>query len=207
MFDWESLTRDVQERPLLFPLFKLYSSVLDIRRYDSFPFYVNPGAKKVAGFEDTVIRFLDFLVDAHEIERNKADEHKNQYQRTNYVVRNFHRYSNDTMANLMFDTKLRKSDYDQMNSVCDMQTAKFYATSAVVNTLALSYATYFFRFRRLSLPQTLAVGSGFWYAFTLSNDTMYKLIVDKKVIDKARYLQQDAHIQPNGSFKPRGHNY
>ena len=55
-------------------------------------------------FENTVVAFIDHLVDAHEIERNKEDLNKNSYQRNEYVVRNWHRYANDTMANLMFDT-------------------------------------------------------------------------------------------------------
>jgi len=50
---------------------------------------------------------MDHLVDAHEIERNKEDLKKNAYQRNEYVLCNWHRYSNDTMANLMFDTKCR----------------------------------------------------------------------------------------------------
>jgi len=76
---------------------------MNIRRYETFPFYVQPGAVKLAGFEDTVVRFIDFLVDAHELERNKSDAHKNFVQRSNYVALNFHRYSNETMANCMFD--------------------------------------------------------------------------------------------------------
>lgn len=58
----------------------------------------------MVSFEDGVIKFLDFLVDAHEIERNKTDAKRTFYQRSNYVFSNFHRYSNETMANLMFDT-------------------------------------------------------------------------------------------------------
>lgn len=55
-------------------------------------------------FEDSIIKFMDYLVDAHELERNKQDFGKVFYDRANYVRSNFHRYSNDTMANLMFDT-------------------------------------------------------------------------------------------------------
>ena len=62
------------------------------------------------------------MVDAHELERNKEDANKNFYQRTHFVVNNFHRYSNETMANLTFDTKARKSDYDRMNSVISNST-------------------------------------------------------------------------------------
>lgn len=104
MFNWEAFTRDAQERPLLYPLFRSYSWFLNIKRYDSFPFYVQPGVKNVHNFENTIVTFIDHLVDAHELERNKADRKKNSYQRNEYVLSNWLRYSNDTMANLMFDT-------------------------------------------------------------------------------------------------------
>ena len=78
---------------------------------------------KISSFENSVLRFFDFLVDAHEIERNKFDHLKSFYSRANYVARNFHRFSNDTMANLTFDTNIRKSEYDRLNSVMSMKTS------------------------------------------------------------------------------------
>ena len=71
--------RDAQERPLLYPLFGIYGSVMNIKRYEKFPFYVYPQSRKVASFEDSVLGFLDYLVDAHELERNKSDHQKNFY--------------------------------------------------------------------------------------------------------------------------------
>ena len=65
--------RDFQERPLAYPLLNAYNRFMSIRRYDQFPFYVQPGQAKLSSFEDSVILFMDHLVDAHELERNKAD--------------------------------------------------------------------------------------------------------------------------------------
>ena len=75
---------------------------------------------KISTFEDGVIKFTDYLVDAHELERNKADKGKSFYHRTEYVSKNFLRYSNDTMANLMFEEKLGQNQYDRLNSVMQM---------------------------------------------------------------------------------------
>ena len=72
------------------------------------------------------------------------------YNRTNYVARNFHRYSNDTMANLMFDTKCRQTEYDRMNSVLSMRTGAFYIAATFTHFMAFAYSTYFFRYRRLN---------------------------------------------------------
>ena len=68
------------------------------------PFYIYPSAKSWISFEDTIITFLDWLVDAHEQERNTNDRNRSFYQRTAYVYKNFLRYNNDTIANCMFDS-------------------------------------------------------------------------------------------------------
>ena len=104
MFDFTTFARDWQERPLLYPMFAVYNAFMGIRRYEHMPFYIYPSGQKVVSFEDGVLKFADFLVDAHELERNTHDAQKTFYSRSIYVKDNFHRYSNDTMANLMFDT-------------------------------------------------------------------------------------------------------
>jgi hypothetical protein len=65
---------------------------MNIRRYDHMPFYIYPQAKSWVSFEDTIITFLDWMVDAHELERNKFDKNRNFYARTLYVYENFLRY-------------------------------------------------------------------------------------------------------------------
>jgi hypothetical protein len=90
---------------------------MNIKRHDHMPFYIYPQAKSWISFEDTVLTFIDWLVDAHEQERNTADKNRSFYQRVTYVYSNFLRYQNDTLANLMFDTKLSKLDYDKLNTV------------------------------------------------------------------------------------------
>ena len=87
MTDWsiETLSRDLQHRPLGYPLLKLYSSIMDIKRYDKMPFYFVPAGEGVISFEDRVIKFLDWLVDAHEESRNTDDLNRNFYQRAIYT--------------------------------------------------------------------------------------------------------------------------
>ena len=79
MFDFQNLWRDVQERPVLFPLFNVYNKFMSIRRYDHFPFYIYPKGVSVNNFEEGVLAFIDHLVDAHELERNKSDKNKSFY--------------------------------------------------------------------------------------------------------------------------------
>jgi hypothetical protein len=150
MFDFTSLARDWQERPLLYPAFAVYNAFMGIRRYEHMPFYIYPSGQRVVSFEDGVLKFVDHLVDAHEIERNKNDAQKTFYSRAIYVKDNFHRYSNDTMANLMFDTQLRKSEYDRLNTAFDWNTKLFYASATATHILTMAYASYFFRYRTLN---------------------------------------------------------
>ena len=102
--DWETIWRNFTEMPLLTPVLNLYYRFMDIKRHDRFPFYIYPQAKQWISFEDTVINFIDWLVDAHEQERNNADFNRSFYQRATYVYENFLRYQNDTLCNIMFDT-------------------------------------------------------------------------------------------------------
>jgi len=207
MLDLTTAWRDFQERPITFPLLSIYMNFLSIQRYEHMPFYFYPQGQKVVSFEDGVLRFLDFVVDAHELERNKQDFNKTFYARTRYVLRNFHRYSNDTMANVMFDTQLRKCEYDRLNSVVDRQTALFYGSTSLVHVMGLSYTTYLLRYRTLSKPQVLAVGTAMYFAFNEINSIAYKLFVDRHVINEARSLGLSKWVQANGSSRVRGHNY
>ena len=52
---------------------------MDIRRYEHMPYYFYPGAKSVISFEDSVINYLDYMVVAHEENRNKEDRNRNFY--------------------------------------------------------------------------------------------------------------------------------
>ena len=111
------------------------------------------------------------------------------------------------MANLMFDTQLRQSEYDRMNSVMTVQQTKFFASTTAAHFTILAYASYFFRYRRLGKVQVAAVAGAYCYAFGAINSIFYKLIVDKPIIAEARALGQGHHVQPTGSFKPRGFNF
>jgi hypothetical protein len=207
MFDMQTFWRDFQERPIMAPFLGLYMGFLDIRRYEHMPFYFYPWGKGVVSFEDRVIKFLDFMVDAHELERNNWTNTQTFYNRANYVSRNFHRYSNDTMANVMFDTKLKRPSYSKLNSVIDRDTKMFYVATTLSSMTALSFLTYVFRFRTLTKPQVVVVGSIFYAVFENWNSIMYKLMVDRPVINEARKLGLDSYVQPCGQTRPRGLNY
>jgi len=90
--DWQTIWRDFTEQPITTPFFSLYTKFMNIKRHDHFPFYIYPQAKSWISFEDTIITFIDWLVDAHEQERNSADLNRSFYQRAAYVYNNYLRY-------------------------------------------------------------------------------------------------------------------
>lgn len=180
---------------------------MDIKRYEHFPFYIYPQVKSWISFEDTIITFLDYMVDAHEQERNRADNHRSFYQRSIYVWDNFLRYQNDTMANLMFDTQLKKIEYDKLNALMSRKQTQFYLTMSGVHSVGFMYLAYFFRFRRVTLLPALLISSGYYYFFTQTNNIAYKWIVDRNIINLTRSLGHEKHIQPTGRFINRGLNY
>ena len=180
---------------------------MSIKRYDHMPFYFYPYAKQWISFEDTFITFLDWLVDAHEQERNTADTNRSFYQRSIYFMDNYLRYQNDTMANCMYDDKLRQVDYDRYNSLLSRKNLQFYLTMSAVHTTSLMYLTYFFRYRRVNAVSTVLISSAYYYYFTKTNDIAYKTIVDRNVLSLARELGHNRHLQPIGHHKNRGLNY
>ena len=185
----------------------LYHNFMNIKRYEHMPFYIYPSAKSWISFEDTIITFIDWAVDAHELERNREDKNRSFYQRSLYAYENFLRYQNETMGNMMFDTKARKVDYDRMNSVISVGNTQYYLATSAFHTLAFMYMAYFFRFRRVGLAPAFAISCGYYYAFTKINNAAYKWFVDRPVIATARELGYEGQVQPTGHFKNRGINF
>ena len=159
------------------------------------------------GRKDKIINFVDYLVDSHELERRKLVYPHSFYQRANFVGKNFLYYSNDTMANCYYDARLRDSEYDRLESVMHMSQAKFFGSAFATHFTVLAYMTYFFRYRRLTKLQTVAVGTLYFYAFSAINSSLYKIFVDKDVISTARTMGLEQHIQPCGTKKARGLNF
>ena len=209
MTEWtfETLWRNFQERPLLTPVWHIYHSFMNIERGPVFPFYFSPGSDKAISIGDKVLNFMDWTVDVHEEGRNMQDKHRNFYQRAVYLYKNYFRYANPTMANVMFDTQAPRPSYDKMNSVVNMSMKYYYLATFSTHMLGFMYMTYFFRYRRLGLVPVVAVGAAYYYAFDTVNSIYYKLIVDKAVMQAARDQGLDAHCQPMGTCKNRGFNY
>ena len=54
--------------------------------------------------------------------------------------------------------------------------------------MSMGYLSFFFRYRRLSLVPTVAVGAAYYCYFEAMNNILYKTIVDRAVMRDARKL-------------------
>jgi hypothetical protein len=50
------------------------------------------------------------------------------------------------------------------------------------------YLSYFFRFRKVTLAPVFAISCAYYVYFTFTNNLLYKLIVDNKIIKTARAI-------------------
>jgi hypothetical protein len=207
MSDWQHYWRDLQERPLFYPLFKVYSSFMNIKRYEHMPYYFYPSGVSVVKLEDRVINFLDWMCDAHEEARNPHDKNHSFYSRAVFVYKNFMRYSNPTVCNIMFDTQATRPEYDRLNSIITSQTRSFYLAAVAVHSVAFMYMSFFFRYRRLGAMPTFFVASAYYYAFGMVNDILYSSFVDKRIVQEAKIMGLGQHAQPVNTRKNRGFNF
>jgi len=207
MVDFTSLWRDFWERPMAYPLLRLYDQFMSIKRYEHMPFYFYPGGVSVVGQQKKLLDYIDWAVDAHEEARNPADKNKTFYMRSVYLYKNFLRYQNDTACNIMFETKSGRAVYDKLNSVISQSNLHFYIVAPIVHSLGFAWMSFFFRFRRIGVVPTLAIASAYYMAFSTINDVLYKVMVDGPVLAQARALKLDNQCQPVGSFKNRNITY
>ena len=94
-----------------------------------------------------------------------------------------------------------------MNSVIDNKTAVYYGAATATHCTLMAYMSFLLRYRSLNKLQAVFVGSAYYFAFGNVNSILYKLIVDRAVMNEARSIGQEKHIQPNGTFKTRGLNF
>ena len=107
----------------------------------------------------------------------------------------------------MFDTKASKFQYVKLNSAVASGSLQFYLAAGSFHTLSFMYMSYFFRYRRLGILSTVGVASAYFIVFENVNNILYKVFVDKKVIDEARRLGLHKHVQPVGTRVNRGVNF
>ena len=107
----------------------------------------------------------------------------------------------------MFDTKAPRPVYDKINGTVDQATRLYYASAAALHASAFMYLSFFFRYRRVSAVPTIVIASAYYIFFENVNNIMYKLLVDRPVLQETRRLGYGAYAQPVGQPRNRGLNF
>jgi hypothetical protein len=63
--------------------------------------------------------------------------------------------------------------------------------------------SFFFRYRRIGALPTVAIAYGYFAAFSIVNNMLYKLIVDGPLQKETRMLGLGKHCHPLGTHKNR----
>ena len=151
MVDWEEKFRRITCEPWFTQIGTIYAKFMEIERGSKFPFYINSSVRNLHKNENTLLDFIDNLVDIHEFERNKDDTARRFYDRLYYVMMNIPRHQNDTMANLTFDVKLPKYQYDKLNNAIAVRYTSYLASMTILHTMSFAWLCYFFRYRKLTI--------------------------------------------------------
>lgn len=93
-------------------------------------------------------------------------------------MENYLRYTNDTMACLMFNAKLRKMVYNHIQSVIDNQTKLYVGAATMAYLTALSWTIYALRYITLNNLQCILVGTDLDFGLQDVDSIENKLLVD-----------------------------
>jgi hypothetical protein len=79
--------------------------------------------------------------------------------------------------------------------------------ASAIHGVAFMYMSYFFRYRRVGALPVLFIAGVYTSIFENLNNILYKVIVDKQVLENARRMGLENHAQPAGTRKARGLNF
>lgn len=167
-----------------------------------FPFYF-PDETAVIHFElDLAYAALDDVVHAHESDRNPAVHNKTLVNRLKYAIKNFHFYSNDTMANLFFSTKLPLRDYQRIKSTYLQLTGLFMLYNTFSGVFLVALTNHFFRGRKTTLPTVFVASVALFAGFVLNYKASYTLM-DSALNNSVRRLGHKELVHRYGGKYPR----
>ncbi len=174
---------------------------MDIERGNSFPFYTFPWVKELGNKEDRLLNFGNELLKTHEDQRSLHSEQRSFYQRASYMIDNWFRFQNDTVANCTWETQLAKPQYDRLNSIIRARTAWFYGALTSFHALSFMGLCYAFRYRRVGLLPAAGIAAVYSVWFSVTSNIGYKMIVDSKVNSTVESWGHGDLVQSHGSLR------
>ena len=172
-------------------------------RGTDFPYYFPEEAYFIQQLLKKTIEKIDLFVHYHELERNReGDYNKTFAERSTWVSRNFHYYSNDTMANLFFAKKLPQRDYTRVKNLYNNYAVGLLAYNSLSGVALIALNNFFFRSRKTSMPVVFLASLSCTGLIALNFHLSYK-VVDSFFNENVRRLGYNGLIHKYGSHYPR----
>ena len=203
---YENLKWELKYSSVVNWIFYPFIWVLRKERGLDFPFYFNNQKSFVESNLAVLMEWFNNFVNHHEPERYPGDTSLTLYNRMKYVLKNFHIYSNDTMSNLYFGTKLPLRDYQRLVNSYN----NYYTGLIVYNTLSgvflVAMNNYFFRTRKATLPTVLVASLANYFLFSANYRVSY-LAMDSLFNQHVRRLGHGHLIHRYRDHYPRNIDY
>lgn len=203
---WEKFHNELTFGTLPAKIFSPFWWIMERDRGTTFPFYF-PGEKEtvVKGL-DNLMEGLDLAIQNHEPERYSGEAKHTMVHRLKYVLKHFHIYSNETMANLYFNTRLPKRDYERIENYYNQLYLAFLAFNTVSGVSIVALTNWFYRSKKASIAGVMITS---FFAFSLFIVPYYAgyYVMDGFLSQYVRRLGYEQHIARYGSQYPRNVDY
>ena len=187
-------------------IFYPYWIIMSKEKGTVFPYYV-PQASYIRKGANFLREQIDELVHYHEPERdNYGSFKKNFVERFRYVVTNLHYYSNETMANLYYSTKLPDRDYQRLKSLYNQYFFTWLGYNAASGVFLIALNNYLFRSFKATIPIALFASSTAFLMLALNYD-MSRNILESVFNNNVRRLGYGAYTTHRGEHYPRNIDY
>jgi hypothetical protein len=175
-------------------------------RGTEFPFYFPEEAEFIKHNLGITYGLIDDFIHGHEPERSQGDHNQTLVHRFKYVMSNFHYYSNDTLANLYFSTKLPLRDYQRIKSTYNNYYLGFLAYNTFSSMFLIALTNYFFRAKKTTIPVVLLASATAFAGFAINYKLSYNFM-DYLFAHNVRRLGYDQYVHRYSRHYPRDIEY
>jgi hypothetical protein len=183
-------------------IFYPYWWAMDLEKGKYFPYYF-PQAKYIRQGTGELTELLDNFLHNHEPERdNYGSFKKNIANRVSFVIQNIHYYTNETMSNLYFNSKLPARDYQRLKHTYNQQYMAWFAYNTLSGVFLVALNNFFFRGRKTSMPMVIAASVTTMGLFEL-NFKLSRYMLESSFNNSCRRLGYKSLTTYRGCTYPR----
>ena len=164
----EYLTWHIRYSSLFNLIFYPYWAIMLKEKGKYYPYYI-PGTGYIRKGAKVVTSYLDDFIHYHEPERDiYGSYNKNIVERIKYVISNIHYYTNETISNLYFSTKLPDRDYQRLKSAYNQLYITWLAYNLSSGIFIIALNNHLFRKVRSTIPMVFLSSVSAFGMFSLN---------------------------------------